>query len=288
VTTLELNVRDLTPRTGCEIKLDAETLIGGKLASQIRRVLEQRLAICFANVHLSPEQQVRFASTLGPLGNPQRGGILKVSPNPHVNPDATVADYQRASFTWHFDGYNGGVPDYATVLNPRTLPEQGGETEIANTVAAFEDLPEDEKDYLETLHVVHDTETAMRSVTPWPTLAQVLQWQRSGQRLYPLVWTTKSGRKSLLIGHSASHVVGMSLRDGRTLLCRLCEWATQPQYLFRHSWHLGDILLWDNVGTLHRAAPYPTDSKRLLDRTAVLGHLEWPSETSYALPPGVG
>lgn len=280
----QLNLTPLTPTIGCEIRADAATLVSGAAAAEIRRVLENRLAICFPSVHLTEEQQVRFARTLGPVANDARGGILKVSPNPRVNPDLRIADYQRASFTWHFDGYNGGIPDYATILNARALADSGGETEIANTVAAFADLPADERAFLETLQVVHDTESAMRSVTPSPSYAQLIEWQRPLQRLYPLVWKTKSGRKSLLLGHSASHIQGMSPRAGRALLCRLCEWATQPQYVYRHSWRLGDILLWDNVGTVHRAAPYAADSQRVLDRTALLGIDEWPDEFAYALP----
>jgi alpha-ketoglutarate-dependent taurine dioxygenase len=284
----QLRVAPLTPRVGSEIVTDAATLVSGAAAAEIRAVLEERLAIVFPGVHLSPDQQVRFARTLGPVGNAERGGILKVSANPKVNPDPRVADYQRASVTWHFDGYTRGIPDYATILNARVLPPEGAVTEIASTVAAFEDLPADEQVFLETLQVVHDTETARRSVTPWPTYAQLTEWQRPGQKLYPLVWRAKSGRKSLAIGHSASHILGMSLPEGRALLCRLCEWAGQPQFVFRHHWKAGDLLLWDNMGALHRAAPYPEDSPRLLDRTALLGDDEWWDETFYALPKSLG
>jgi alpha-ketoglutarate-dependent taurine dioxygenase len=280
-----MDVEDLSPSIGSAMRLDAQTLVSGLLAQEIRDILEYRLAICFPGAGLSPEQQVDFARTLGRVGNEERGGILGVSQNPEVNPDSGIADYQRASLTWHFDGYNGGIPDYATLLNAQVLPESGGETEIANTVQAYLDLSEDERAFLDTLEVVHDTETAMRSVNPWPSYAQLQRWQRPGQQLFPLVWRTKSGRKSLLIGHSASHVRGMSLPEGRALLCRLCEWATQPQYVYRHKWAEGDLLLWDNVGTLHRAAPYPMGSRRLLLRTPLLGDGGWEGRTSFVLSP---
>lgn len=280
-----MNVENLSPNIGSAIRLDAQTLVSGIVAQDIRDILDDRLAISFPGVGLSTEQQVAFARTLGRIGNEERGGILSVSQNPEVNPDSVIADYQRASLTWHFDGYNGGIPDYATLLTARVLPESGGETEIANTVKAYLDLPEDERAFLDTLEVVHDTETAMRSANAWPSHAQLQTWQRSGQYVFPLVWRTKSGRKSLLLGHSASYVRGMSLPEGRALLCRLCEWATQPQYVYRHKWAEGDLLLWDNVGTLHRAAPYPADSRRLLLRTPLLGDGGWEGRTSFALSP---
>jgi alpha-ketoglutarate-dependent taurine dioxygenase len=280
--------RDLAKSLGSEVHLDGQTLASGEIAGKIRGLLEKRLAVCFRGADLSAADQIRFAKSLGPIGNEDRGGILQVSQNPEINPDVDVADYQRASLTWHFDGFFGGIPDYATVLNARILPESGGATEIANTVAAFEDLPIEEQAHLETLWVVHDVESAMRSVYSWPTFAQLQKWQKAGQRLFPLVWRTKAGRKSLLIGHSASHIQGMSLPEGRALLCRLCEWATQSQYVYRHEWALGDLLLWDNAGTLHRASPYPEGSRRLLDRTAILGDGGWEGKDSYFLAPGEG
>lgn len=279
------SVEHLAPALGSEVRIDRGALLSGEAAPRIRELLDRRLVLAFPQVGFSPEEQVRFAKTLGPIGNQDRGGILQVSQNPEVNPDADVADYQRASLTWHFDGFFGGIPDYATMLNARILPEAGGETQVANTVMALADLPAEEQAFLETLWVVHDVESAMRSVCAWPSHAQLQKWQKSGQRLFPLVWRTKAGRKSLLIGHSASHVRGMSLPEGRALLCRLCEWATQPRYVYEHRWQAGDLLLWDNTGTLHKASPYPAGSRRLLDRTALLGDNGWEGKASYILSP---
>lgn len=276
---------DLMPRIGSRVLFDRAALLGGDHAGDIRRLLDERRVLLFPDIHLSPDEQVRFARALGPIGNEARGGILQVSQNPEVNTDANVADYQKASLTWHFDGFFGGIPDYATILNARELPEVGGETDIADAVGAYDDLPSEERLYLETLWVVHDVESAMRSVYPWPTHAQLQKWQQAGQRLFPLVWRNKAGRKSLLIGHSASHVKGMSLAEGRALLCRLCEWTTRPGSVYRHEWSAGDLLLWDNTATLHRAAPYPAGSRRLLDRTAILGDAGWEGKTSYMLAP---
>lgn len=79
------------------------------------------------------------------------------------------------------------------------------------------------------------------------------------------MWRHKSGHKSLLIGATAYYVEGMSFEEGRALLCRLQEFATQPQYVYRHEWSVGDLLVWDNAGTMHKAAPYDLNSKRLMD-----------------------
>jgi alpha-ketoglutarate-dependent taurine dioxygenase len=86
-----------------------------------------------------------------------------------------------------------------------------------------------------------------------------------------MVWTHGDGRKSLFIGSTASHVEGMEPEEGRMLLCRLQEWATQDQFIYRHEWTVGDMLIWNNTGAMHRAIPYPQDSGRLMSRSGIAG-----------------
>jgi alpha-ketoglutarate-dependent taurine dioxygenase len=96
-------------------------------------------------------------------------------------------------------------------------------------------------------------------------------WQRYADNELPLVWKHRSGRKSLVLGSTASHVVGLDRRASATLLCRLREWATQPQFVYQHKWTIGDLIIWDNTGTMHRALAYPLDSGRMMHRTTLLG-----------------
>jgi len=261
----------LTPRVGTQVRIDVKTLLSAAASQEIRKVLDERGAICFRGLHLTDEQQLRFAGTLGTISDESADGIFKISTNPLLNPNTRLANYQRASFTWHFDGYGRDVPYLATMLNPRGLSSSGGQTQIANANAAFDDLSDDEKRYLETLRVVHNFETAMRTVSPWPTYAELREWQRQPTKTHPLVWRHRSGRKSLVLGHSASHVEGMELGEGRALLCRLCEWVTQPRYVYQHEWQMGDLLIWNNTTMLHRVVPYPLDSARLMHRTTLFG-----------------
>lgn len=266
-----LEVLDLSPRIGAEIRADLTTMLDGSAAQRIREVLEARGVICFRKVGLDDEQQLAFAATLGEVLPQGRKGIFTVTMDAKVNPSPEIAEYQRGSVFWHFDTATDAVPTRASILSARVLSETGGDTEFANTYAAFEDLPQDEKAYLETLRVVHSTEAAQRLVNPWPTFAKLQQWQSIPTAIHPLVWTHQSGRKSLVLGATASHVDGMPLDEGRSLLCRLAEWATQPQYVYRHKWNVGDLVIWDNTGTLHRATPYPEDSGRRMHRTTLVG-----------------
>jgi alpha-ketoglutarate-dependent taurine dioxygenase len=92
-----------------------------------------------------------------------------------------------------------------------------------------------------------------------------------GERQLPLVWTHRSGRKSLILGCTASHVVDTDLKTSTEILVRLRGWATRPDFVYRHKWSVGDLVIWDNTGTMHRARPYDPDSGRMLTRTKLAG-----------------
>ena len=85
------------------------------------------------------------------------------------------------------------------------------------------------------------------------------------------MWTHRSGRKSLVLGASADYVVGMDLDEGRALLDELLGARHRAEKVYSHSWSIGDTVIWDNRGVLHRAAPYDPDSQREMLRTTVLG-----------------
>ena len=109
------------------------------------------------------------------------------------------------------------------------------------------------------------------SCTPIPSPAELKAWRTCPPREHPLVWTHRNGRKSLVLGATASHVVGMNEDEGRAALSRLLEWATRPDFVYHHEWCEGDLVIWDNRGALHRALPYDSDSGRLMHRTTLLG-----------------
>ncbi|MGK2909542.1 MAG: TauD/TfdA dioxygenase family protein [Sphingobium sp.] len=165
----------------------------------------------------------------------------------------------------------GDVPIFASLMSSRKLSDTGGQTEFSNTYAAYDDLPEAEKVALEKLKVVHMFEVAQRYVQPEPSYDLLKAWQQFQPNVLPLVWTHRSGRKSLVLGSTASHVEGMDLREGWALLTRLRDYATQPQFVYRHEWTLGDLVIWDNTGTMHRALAYAMDNGRMMHRTNLAG-----------------
>jgi alpha-ketoglutarate-dependent taurine dioxygenase len=264
-----LTTTNLTPLIGTEIKADRQTLLGGSAAEGIRGLLEERGVLVFRQLDFSDDEQLAFTRTLGePANQGGKGLMYKVSLDKNVN---DMADYLRGAFYWHFDGSTYDVPARATLLTARTLSPTGGQTEFANTYAAYDELPETDKKLIDNLRVVHDQEAAQRMVTPEPTFAQLTGWHRFQPKTHPLIWRHQSGRKSLLVGSTAAYVEGMNPRESSALLCRLRDWVTQPRFVYRHEWTLGDLIIWDNTGTVHRALPYPVDCGRLMHRTELVG-----------------
>ena len=81
-----------------------------------------------------------------------------------------------------------------------------------------------------------------------------------------------TGEKTLYLGCHAREIVGMPMAQGRALLRELEEWATQPQFVYRHKWEHGDYVIWDNRGTLHRVTPYDASvHRRVMHRTEASG-----------------
>ncbi|HEY9266596.1 MAG TPA: TauD/TfdA family dioxygenase [Mycobacterium sp.] len=269
VSSAQLEIVDLTPRIGSEIRTDIETLLSGRQAERIRATLEQRGVVFFRGLELADEQQVAIARTLGDIPtNEGDSGIYKISLDTSVN---QRAEYLKGSMFWHFDGSLQPYPNLATLLHAITLSDTGGETEFCNTYAAYDDLPQADKAMIAELKVVHSAERSQYYVRPEMSYDEVTFWQKSPTKTCPMVWTHQSGRKSLLLGATADYVIGLPVEESRALLARLRDWATQPQYVYRHVWQPGDLLVWDNTGTMHRVLPYSVDSGRLMHRTILAG-----------------
>lgn len=237
--------------------------------------LSRHGVLLFRGLHLEPEAQVAFSHRLGELELDATGdplpGIMRVTLDRSKNPSAP---YLKGTFFWHIDGCtppNHECPQKATVLNALAVADSGGETEFASSYAAYDHLTDQEKAELSQLQVVHSLEASQRLAFPDPPDKLVAAWRMRKDSVHPLVWTHRDGRKSLVLGASTDHVVGMDPAASRALLDDLLDRATAPGRVYRHTWQVGDTVMWDNRGVLHRASPYPTDSPREMLRTTIVG-----------------
>jgi alpha-ketoglutarate-dependent taurine dioxygenase len=273
-----LTINKLTESVGAEVTgVDSDRLASDDLlGAAVLEALEQNGVLVFPGLGLTPEAQVAFCRRLGGIDHSSDGhhavaGIYPVTLDKRKNASAA---YLRATFDWHIDGctpLDDECPQKATVLSAKQVAERGGETEFANSYAAYDAFTDEEKARFGSLRVVHSLEASQRRVNPDPSADEVARWRARPVHEHPLVWTHRSGRKSLVLGASADYVVGMDPDAGRALLAELLNRATQPGLVYSHIWSVGDTVIWDNNGVLHRAAPYDPDSPREMLRTTVLG-----------------
>lgn len=266
---MALITKDINPRIASEIRADKKALLSGEHAAEIRDLLERRGVLVFPEIHFTDEEQVAFTETLGNFAAEHSGeDIYKVTLDTSAN---ALADYLKGSMYWHIDGTMNDVPILASILSAKKLSPEGGQTEFCNTYAAYDDLSDEDKLKYEKLKVVHSAWNSLFYYDPEPRLEMLKQMMAIGDNELPLVWKHRSGRKSLVLGCTAYQVTGMDRRESTELLVKLREWATQPQFVYRHEWTVGDTVIWDNTGTMHRAIPYDPASGRMLHRTKLEG-----------------
>ena len=267
----------ITAHIGLEVTgLSGRALVSPEHAEHCLRALDAHGVVVYRDAHLADDDLVEFSRLLGevvvaPHGNLEtHPEISAISLDPSRD---ALSEYRKGTFFWHIDGAQDLIPQKATLLVALEVADEGGDTEFANTYAAYEALPDDEKATLGELRVRHMLRASQRLVYPDPTPKQLKAWAAVPDRDHPLVWTRPNGRKSLLIGATAGEIVGWPEDEGRALLDRLLEWSTQPQFVLRHKWRRGDLVVWDNTGMLHRAQPYTAESRRLQHRTTLVGEL---------------
>lgn len=268
---------ELKPLVGSRIEADVQTLLSGRFAREIRALLGQRGVLVFPGIGLTDEQQIAFTATLGTVAS-EYNGVAGPDGKPQTiyKVDAEQSDAQairrlRNNFMWHLDGSMHEVPILASLLSARRTAPEGGQTEWANTCAALAALPADEQARLEGLRVVHANWALALHQNSEPTYDEFLRTRQGPSRSQPLVWKHASGRRSLVVGSTAAYIEGMDSLESIDLLVRLRDWATQPQFVYRHEWEVGDLVMWDNTATLHRALPYPINCGRLMHRTMLMG-----------------
>ena len=268
-------VTPLNARCGARITgVTGQALVDRAVADECLEALAHHGVVIYPGADVSDEDLVAFSRLLGevvslPMGGHELPEIQRITRDPS---QSKLAAYREGTFHWHIDGTTEEVPNRATLLTARQVAvDGGGDTEFANTYAAYDALPADERAALDGVRVVHSFGAAQSLVQPDASPEERAAWDRVPAREQPLVWTHEDGRRSLLIGSTAGEVVGRSPEEGRALLDHLLAWSTQPEFTVRHRWTTGDLVIWDNTGMLHRAEPYRVTSSRLMHRTSLLG-----------------
>jgi alpha-ketoglutarate-dependent taurine dioxygenase len=263
----------LTDTVGVEVLgADVDRLLHDPhVPAWVHSTLEATGVLVFRELHLDDASHIAFSKRLGKVevfGTGENAEIFRVTLDPAKNP---VAAYLRGTFDWHIDGLTDDIPIKATLLAAHGVADSGGETEFASTYAAYDALTVEEKERFDAVRVVHSIEATQRRLEPNPTPEQLAMWRARPSKRQPLIWCHNDGRKSVVLGPTAESVDGMNHEDGEAMLADLLERSTAPDRVYRHEWKLGDLVIWDNRGVLHRALPYDPMSERDMHRTTLTG-----------------
>lgn len=259
---MALQVTDLSPYVGAEVEADLATLLTGKEGSTFQDLLLSKGVLLFRDVEVDDDQLLAFARTLGVVRKERHNPVNSV----HFTRSGQSLQqaYMHLTFYWHVDSTYEDDPPLGAILVPRSLPaDGGGDTEFVSTCAAYEALSDADKALIEKLEVVHTVASSGSKVEASLPDEFRESWAHFPERTLPMVRPQhRTGRKALILGSSADRVVGMDRAESTALIQRLNAHLVRPGTVLRHKWRMGDVLIWDNTSTMHRALAYEQDSGR--------------------------
>jgi taurine dioxygenase len=239
----------------------------------LRTALLDNLVLCVRGQTLAPRD---FLAAMSRFGTP----VIRRQQAQHPEVEAVsiissedrdvLGDGQRlvVGAAWHTDDSFMAQPCSLTMLYGVAVPSRGGDTQFTNMYAAYDGLPAAMQARIADLRVVHKWDSS-RKGTRVATLPSTLP-----DAVHPLVRThPETGRKALYINPNRMEaIVGLDRPDSDALLDQLTAHAIQPQYQYRHHWRQGDVVIWDNRCTMHKAnADYPAGERRLMHRIVIEG-----------------
>jgi putative 2-oxoglutarate oxygenase len=226
--------------------------------------------LVFHDQDLDEDQLVEFARRLGEVEihlrqtrTTGRREVMLVS-NKKEN-GQPIGRLGNQELNWHMDQIFMAEPTAGTILYAIEVTPEGGDTWFCDLAAAYEALPPGLKAQVDGMRAAHSAATADRRVGIRLTEEQR---QRAPEVIHPLVRTHPlSGEKGLYfsLNHTA-RIDGMSEEDSLGLFEELRAHATKPEFVYRHHWQVGDLVLWDNAATMHRRDPFPDHHARLMRR----------------------
>lgn len=264
--------------------VDLTKPVGPDMFAEILAAFHDHAILLFRNQPIDDAHQVEFSGLFGPVftatkyhwKNEKRRLRAEMADISNLDHDGRLlaADdarrfHNRANQLWHTDNTFKHIPARCSLLSAREIPPAGGDTEFADMRAAYDALPEERKREIDGLIAEHSVVYSRTKMgfsgftdgarTELPPVQQVLVRRHPG-----------TGRNALYLASHASHVIGWPVEKGRRLIEELTEFATQPQFVHCHCWREGDLIVWDNRCTMHRATPYDDiGQRRVLHRTTV-------------------
>jgi taurine dioxygenase len=259
--------------------IDLNQPLAAAQAASLRQALNDNLVLCIRGQTLAPvvyREAMRVFGTLVP--QTRTGNLHDEVPEILIlsSADRDVLGDGKPLVVgahWHSDDSYKAMPCALTILYGVAVPPTGGDTQFVNMYAAYDGLSPETRRRIDGLKVVH-TYDSSRKGTRIARLKSEDAAALPPSVLHPLVRThPETGRRALYMNpNRMEEIAGMARGESDALLDELIAHATQPHYQYRHRWRLGDILVWDNRCTMHKAnADYPAGSRRVMQRLMVAG-----------------
>lgn len=281
---MAIKIEQLCPTFAARIEgLDLRQWLDDATFEAVHAAIDEYGVLVFNGDKLSEEQQVDFALRFGPLdavnGIIQTGIKNRISKRlvdiSNLDENGEVLDRQNrrrmanlGNMLWHTDSSFKAVTAKYSLLHAHTVVSEGGETQIADMCAAYDAMPQKMKDRIEGLEAEHSV-IASRATLGFTEFSDEERAALPPQ-IRSVVRTLPSGRRSLYLASHASHILGWPVPEGRMLIRELVEHATQPEFVYTHHWQVGDVLMWDNRRTMHRARPFDESERRDMRRATVM------------------
>jgi alpha-ketoglutarate-dependent 2,4-dichlorophenoxyacetate dioxygenase len=264
----------------------AEPLVSEDVAA-IRDGMERHAVLVFRDQPLTDEQQLAFTKQFGDIERYETPGHVRKRDQERLG--AGIADFSNLTRNgelmdpndrvwlfklgdrlWHSDSSFRPITAGYSLLSGRTVPARGGETEFADMRAAYDALDHETKAEIEDLVCEHSLIYSREAIGFFDLTPEERDHFRPVRHRLVRV-DAKTGRKSLFLSAHAGAIIGWTVPEARVFLRDLIEHATQPRFVYRHAWRAGDLVMWDNRTTMHRARKFDRNEIRDVRRTTLAG-----------------
>src|SRR5213593_3217892 len=284
---MNVSIRQIHPVFVGEVSgIDISRPLSRDEIAAVEAGMDRYAVLVFHDQKLTDEQQMAFSRNFGPLEDARGGNItrpedkrLQVGMNDVSNlgkdgrpldRESRVRLFNLGNMLWHSDSSFRPIPAKYSLLSARVVNPTGGNTEFADMRAAYDALDAITKALVEDLICEHSLMYSRGSLG-------MLDYSEEERAMFRpvrqrLVRTHPvSGRKSLYLSSHAGAIIGMPMPEARVLLRDLNEHATQPTFVYVHTWRAWDLVIWDNRQVMHRVRRYDESQPRDMRRTTVAG-----------------
>jgi taurine dioxygenase len=281
-----MNSLEITPlgfAAGAQIRgIDLRKPLTNSQHEEIYKAWLEHIVLVFPEQDLTPEEQIAFSRRFGVLDNhdsqapstlhPDHREILVLT-NKMVG--GKKSGTHNSGRNWHTDLSYTSRPAKGAVLHCKEKPPVGGDTMFANLYLALETLTPPIRGLIETLEALHDV-SMIRGIEARDPADVAEMKRRNPPVIHPVVRThPETGRKSLLVNQRIRRFLGMSDEESQSLLAMLNAHATSPEFVYRHRWSLGDVVMWDNRCSAHVAlGDFDQTKPRVMFRCSLEGEVE--------------